>query len=86
MYRSREDFDQFQAQQLPGDLTGVKLMHTVPLLRSAGPAWLTEAFHAAGSLPKDNSVVAIKEMVRTPVRSERKLEPYCRHPTEVPLR
>ena len=64
MYRSREDFDQWQAKQLPGDVTDVKLMHTVPLIRQAGPKWLTEAFHAAGSLPLDNEVIAIKELVR----------------------
>lgn len=62
----RGEFDKMQWQTLPGDALGVPLMHTKELLEAAGPQWLTEAFHAAGSLPKDNAVVAIRNMVRRP--------------------
>jgi hypothetical protein len=70
----RGEFDRMQGQTLPGDALGVKLMHTKQLLEAAGPQWLTEAFHAAGSLPKDNAVIAIRKMVRRP-QSHRKLNP-----------
>jgi hypothetical protein len=56
-------FDKMQMQTLAGDALGVQLMHTAALIEAAGPQWLTEAFHAAGTLPKDNAVVAIHKMV-----------------------
>eukprot|EP00241_Pyramimonas_parkeae_P002142 CAMPEP_0114261368 /NCGR_PEP_ID=MMETSP0058-20121206/21086_1 /TAXON_ID=36894 /ORGANISM="Pyramimonas parkeae, CCMP726" /LENGTH=473 /DNA_ID=CAMNT_0001376871 /DNA_START=122 /DNA_END=1541 /DNA_ORIENTATION=+ len=62
VYRDRQDFDAWQGRVLPGDATGVRLMHTLPLLQQAGPEWLTAAFHAAGTLPLDNQVVAINEL------------------------
>lgn len=43
-----------------GDATGLQVPAHVDALRSAGPAFLTEAFHAFGSLERDNAVTAIR--------------------------
>jgi hypothetical protein len=72
----RDEFNRMQGQTLPGDALGVKLMHTKELLEAAGPQWLTEAFHAAGSLPKDNAVIAIRKMVRRPQSRRKLLAPF----------
>jgi hypothetical protein len=42
-----------------GDATGILLPATPEALREAGPAFLTQAFHAFGSLPADNAVARI---------------------------
>lgn len=46
-------------QAAQGELTGLDFPATVEALIAAGPAFLTEAFHASGALPRDNRVIAI---------------------------
>jgi hypothetical protein len=43
----------------PGDATGVAMPAHPEALRQAGAAFLTQAFHAFGSLPADNAVAGI---------------------------
>ena len=45
--------------QVSGDTTGLPLPATPAELAQAGPEWLTRAFHAFGSLDRDNAVTAI---------------------------
>jgi len=49
--------------QEPGVNYDFLFPHNLRQLRSMGPEWLTQAFHAAGTLPKDNSVTDIKEII-----------------------
>lgn len=44
---------------VPGDTTGLAMPAHAGALRSAGAGFLTRAFHAFGSLPRDNSVTGI---------------------------
>lgn len=43
----------------PGEHFGIQFPHTVEQVEKGGPEWLTVAFHAAGTLPQDNSVTQI---------------------------
>jgi len=49
-----------------GDATGLALPAHAEAFRKGGTAWLTRAFHAFGSLPADNAVVAIDRMEPCP--------------------
>lgn len=44
---------------VPGDATSISIPAHAEALLAAGPAFLTQAFHAFGSLPADNRVAAI---------------------------
>lgn len=58
------------AEKLPGDHFGLPLPRTAEQLNSDefGPAWLTKAFHAAGTLPSGNSVVKILLCEELPIK------------------
>lgn len=47
---------------VPGDFYGLPFPFSLEALRAAGPAFLTEAFRAAGTLASDNEVVAIRSI------------------------
>jgi hypothetical protein len=49
-----------QPQWVTGDRTGMPLPATAEALVDGGAAWLTRAFHAMGSLERDNRVIAIR--------------------------
>ena len=57
----RKDFLRRAALRLPGDLFGLPLPATPEEFASEafGARWLTKAFHAAGTLPKENAVLRI---------------------------
>merc|ERR1719282_1381241 len=44
----------------PGAHYGIEFPHDFKMMRDMGAAWLTKAFHIAGTLPLDNSVVSMK--------------------------
>mmetsp|Transcript_4828 Transcript_4828/g.13524 ORF Transcript_4828/g.13524 Transcript_4828/m.13524 type:complete len:510 (-) Transcript_4828:15-1544(-) len=52
---------QLLVQNLPGSLFGLPFPRTAAQVQSGefGAEWLTKALHAAGTLPKDNSVVKV---------------------------
>lgn len=50
-----------------GELYGLEFPFTVKMLKEMGPAWLTKAFHAAGSLPRTNHVTKIASCVELPM-------------------
>lgn len=43
----------------PGDYFGITFPHSEAQLKEWGPEWLTRAFHAAGTLPRENRVTRI---------------------------
>jgi len=54
-------------QTVPGEMYGLPVPPTLADLYKAGPEWLTKAFHAAGTLPEDNSVKRVLEFERLPM-------------------
>lgn len=46
-------------KKAPGMFYGLEFPWTEELLAEFGPAWLTKAFHTAGTLPRDNKVTKI---------------------------
>jgi hypothetical protein len=60
-YMSKKKLVDAASQRLKGDMYGLLFPQTPEELNSEkfGARWLTEAFHAAGSLSKDNSIVRI---------------------------
>lgn len=56
-------------QTAKGDLYGLEFPFTMKMLKDPlwGPKWLTDAFHKAGSMPKDNKVKKIKELKELPM-------------------
>ncbi|CAJ1386173.1 unnamed protein product [Effrenium voratum] len=46
----------------PGIIYMIDFPFNAELLQKMGPAWLTKAFHAAGSIPKDNKVKTLKNI------------------------
>lgn len=64
-FRAQSDPAEFKlnvAKRLPGDAYGLPIPATATELKEMGPAWLTRAFHATGSLPKSNRVTRITSM------------------------
>jgi len=47
------------ARSAPGMLYGLEFPWSEQMLVDMGPEWLTQAFHAAGTIPKDNRVTKI---------------------------
>jgi len=65
------DFETFSKRHLtvaPGDHYGLEFPFTIEALREAGPAFLTAAFRAAGSIAADNEVTEIVELKRLGIR------------------
>lgn len=59
----KKDFEAVVDTQEPGDHYGRKFPHSYELFQELGPEWLTDAFRAAGTLPEDNGVKVVKEVV-----------------------
>jgi len=53
-------------KMLPGEMYRVEIPPTLGELEEMGAPWLTRAFHAAGTLPPDNSVARIVKFKRLP--------------------
>lgn len=49
-------------QMAPGIIYKIDFPFNAELLQKMGPAWLTKAFHTAGSIPKDNKVKTLKNV------------------------
>jgi len=47
----------------PGDHYGIEFPHSMELIEEMGAEWLTKAFHTAGTLPLDNEVTKLKEVI-----------------------
>mmetsp|Transcript_103211 Transcript_103211/g.301029 ORF Transcript_103211/g.301029 Transcript_103211/m.301029 type:complete len:647 (+) Transcript_103211:31-1971(+) len=60
---SDDELGHMSKQDLPGCIFGIPFPHTADQLASDefGPAWLTRAFHAAGTLAQDNKVTKIAQ-------------------------
>lgn len=63
MGMKKKDFDAVVETQEPGDHYGANFPHSLELFEQMGAAWLTEAMHAAGTLPQDNKVAVLREVV-----------------------
>lgn len=55
---------------LPGDSYGIDVPPNLDALERLGAAWLTKAFHAAGTLPLDNSVKQVVVFKRLPMTTK----------------
>mmetsp|Transcript_62697 Transcript_62697/g.178022 ORF Transcript_62697/g.178022 Transcript_62697/m.178022 type:complete len:529 (+) Transcript_62697:2279-3865(+) len=55
--QNMKQFKEAVARNDPGEFWKIPFPRTPEELKSMGPAWLTKAMHAAGTLPADNEVV-----------------------------
>lgn len=60
---TKKKLEQLVNQQLPGEHFGIIFPHSMELFQEMGVEFLNDAFHLAGTLPEDNSVVALKEVI-----------------------
>jgi len=61
----RFDWSRFEAQHeevAPGDLYGLEFPFTISMIEEQGAEFLTRAFHAAGTMSRDNHVVAVSRI------------------------
>lgn len=59
-FKNKKVWKQACATDMPGRHFGIVFPYTCEKLQAAGAAWLTEAFHVAGTLPHDNEVTSAK--------------------------
>lgn len=55
---------------IPGEMYGLIVPPTLADLYKYGEEWLTKAFHAAGTMPKDNRITKIVEFKRLPMSGQ----------------
>mmetsp|Transcript_50563 Transcript_50563/g.110353 ORF Transcript_50563/g.110353 Transcript_50563/m.110353 type:complete len:735 (-) Transcript_50563:196-2400(-) len=68
--KTKQQLEKEAKAMLPGDMYGIDVPPTLGDVEKMGAPWLTKALHAAGTLPKDNTVTQVLKFKRLPTTTK----------------
>lgn len=67
---TKPEIEKVANNMLNGDMYGLPIPPTLGELQKLGASWLTDALHAAGTLPSDNAITKVVDFKRLPMTGQ----------------